>query len=122
MAFSEVTWMLHLVMPSMSEGRRPASSSASFAASSAVTSSGRPMSLANGSWPMPAIAVRSFSDPGRVYHTGSGKGERSSAAPPPMIGGYGSVVGGSVVGGSRVEVVVGRGTDAGAQMNFAELG
>src|SRR5437867_10803827 len=56
--------MLHLVMPSMSDGLSPASSSASFAASSAVTSSGRPMFLENGSWPMPTMAARSLSDTG----------------------------------------------------------
>ena len=66
MAFSEVTWMLHFIMPSMSDGRSPASSSASLEASSAVTSSARPMSLAKGSWPMPTIAARSLSDTGRV--------------------------------------------------------
>src|SRR5438093_228371 len=64
MTFSDVGWMLHLVMPSMSAGRRPASSRARSAASSAVTSSGRPMFFENGSWPMPTIAARSRSDMG----------------------------------------------------------
>src|SRR5437667_8741471 len=64
MTFSDVGWMLHLVMPSMSDGRRPASSRARSAASSAVTSSGRPMFFENGSWPMPTMAARSRSDMG----------------------------------------------------------
>src|SRR5437867_1621980 len=64
MTFSEVGWMLHFVMPSMSDGTRPASSSASLAASSAVTSSGRLMFLENGSWPMPTMAALSLSDTG----------------------------------------------------------
>src|SRR5262249_45357697 len=54
--------MLHFIMPSTSVGLSPASSSASRDASSAVTSSGRPMSLANGSWPMPTIGALSRSD------------------------------------------------------------
>ena len=66
MAFSEVTWMLHLLMPSMSDGSRPASARASVAASSAVTSSERPMFLEKGSWPMPTTAAWSRSDTSRV--------------------------------------------------------
>src|SRR2546430_13477417 len=54
--------MLHFVMPSMSDGARPASSSASLAASSAVTSSGRPMFLERASWPMPTMAAPSLND------------------------------------------------------------
>src|SRR5262245_28368681 len=56
--------MLHLLMPSMSDGASPASSRASFAASSAVTSSDRPMFFEKGSWPMPTIAALSLSDTG----------------------------------------------------------
>src|SRR5262249_46934121 len=66
-AFSDVTWMLHFIMPSMSDGRSPASSSASLDASSAVTSSERPMSLLKGSWPMPTIAALSLSDTRAVF-------------------------------------------------------
>src|SRR5213594_3870024 len=47
-------------MPSTSSTRRPASSSASWIASTAVSEMGRPMSLANGRWPMPTIATRSW--------------------------------------------------------------
>src|SRR2546426_3360382 len=47
-------------MPSTSSAWRPASSSASWIASTAVSEIGRPMSLANGRWPMPTIATRSW--------------------------------------------------------------
>src|SRR5206468_3115108 len=47
-------------MPSTSSARRPASSSASWIASTAVSEMGRPRSLANGRWPMPPIATRSW--------------------------------------------------------------
>src|SRR5215831_17032902 len=62
MAFSDVTWMLHLLMPSICEGRSPASSRARRAASSAVTSSERPMFFENGSCPIPTIAALSRND------------------------------------------------------------
>ena len=75
MAFSEVTWMLHLLMPSMSDGRSPASSRASFAASSAVVSSERPMFFENGSCPMPTIAALSRSD------TAAGVANRGAVVP-----------------------------------------
>src|SRR5439155_2689747 len=47
-------------MPSTSSASRPASSRASWIASTAVSEIGRPMSLAKGRWPMPTIATRSW--------------------------------------------------------------
>src|SRR5439155_12504584 len=47
-------------MPSTSSASRPASSRASWIASTAVSEMGRPMSLAKGRWPMPTIATRSW--------------------------------------------------------------
>src|SRR5438093_5090776 len=59
----ETSWVASISsmhMPSTSSAWRPASSSASWIASTAVSEMGRPMSLANGRWPMPTIATRSW--------------------------------------------------------------
>src|SRR5262249_32138985 len=90
MAFSAVTWMLHLLMPSMSDGLRPASSRASLAASSAVTSSERPMFLENGSWPIPTTAALSLSDTGSIYQIGQPRREPSQR----LMRGSGRICGG----------------------------
>src|SRR5437016_1691766 len=103
MTFSDVGWMLHLVMPSMSDGRRPASSSARSAASSAVTSSGRPMFFENGSWPMPTMAARSRRDTASRSHLrateGRGRDTLLVAQAPAPARGY--QLGGALAGLAR---------------------